>query len=305
MALLLLSLLLLPLCFFLFFIPKLQKQGSVLHPPGPPGLPIIGHLHLLDPPNLPIQLRNLSKIYGPIMSLKLGFRSAIVVSSPRMAREIMKTHDQNFCSRPNLFGIQQISYKGSDVVLSPYTEKWKELRKIMTLHLLSTKRVFSFRPVREDEVTQMINKISQCALVSKPYDFSEELITLTNTIICRVAFGKTFDEVDRHQFQVLIEEAQAVMADFYFSDHFPLIGWLDKLTGKCARLDKHFKHMDLFYQKLVDEHLDPNRPKSTQEDIIDILLQLKENHSTSVDLTFDTIKALLMVINFLYIYLYT
>lgn len=295
MALLLLSLLALPLCFFLFLLPKSQKRGSLPHPPGPPGLPIIGHLHLLDPPNLPTQLWKLSKIYGPIMSLKLGFRPAIVVSSPQMAREIMKTHDQNFCSRPDLFGIQQISYKGSDVVLSPYTEKWKELRKITTLHLLSAKRVLSFRPIREDEVTQMINKITQCALVSKPYNFSQELITLTNTIICRVAFGKIFDEADKQQFQVLIEEAQAVMAAFYFSDHFPLTGWLDKLTGKCARLDKHFKHMDQFYQKLVDEHLDPNRPNSTEEDVIDILLQLKKNHSTSVDLTFDTIKALLMV----------
>lgn len=299
MVLLLLSLLALPLCFLMFVLPKLQKRNSVLHPPGPPGFPIIGHLHLLDPPNLPTQLWNLSKIYGPIMSLKLGFRSAIVVSSPRMAREIMKTHDQNFCSRPDLFGIQQISYKGSDVVLSPYTEKWKELRKIMTLHLLSAKRVLSFRSVREDEVTQMINKMAEYAILSKPYNFSEELITLTNTIICRVAFGKIFDGVDRQQFQVLIEEAQAVMAAFYFSDYFPLTGWLDNLTGKCARLDKHFKHMDLFYQKLVDEHLDPNRPNSAQEDVIDILLQLKGNHSTSVDLNFDTIKALLMVINFL------
>lgn len=294
-----LLLLALPLCFLLLLVPRLQKRGSILHPPGPPGLPIIGHLHLLGQPNLPCQLWKLSKIYGPIMSLKLGFRPAIVVSSPQMAREIMKTHDQNFCSRPDLFGIQQISYKGSDVVLSPYTEKWKELRKIMTLHLLSAKRVLSFRPVREDEVFQMINKIAQHALLSKPYNFSEELIALTNTIICRVAFGKVFSEEQKQRFQVLIEEAQAVMAAFYFSDHFPLISWVDKLAGKCARLDKHFKEMDFFYQKLVDEHLDPNRPTSTQEDVIDVLLQLKKDNSTSVDLTFDTIKALLMVIIFL------
>lgn len=246
-------------------------------------------------PNLPSQLWKLSKIYGPIMSLKLGFRPAIVVSSPRI-------QDQNFCSRPDFFGIQQISYKGSDVVLSPYSEKWKELRKIMTLHLLSAKRVSSFRPVREDEVSQMINNIAQHALLSKPYNFSKELIALTNTIISRVAFGKTFGEVQKQQFQVLIEESQAVMADFYFSDHFPFTSWLDKLTGKCARLDKHFKHMDIFYQKLVDEHLDPNRPSTAQEDVIDILLQLKKNNSTSVELTSDTIKALLMVIIFFNIF---
>ena len=63
-----------------------------------------------------------------------------------------------------------------------------------------------------------------------------------------------------------------------------------------ARLEKNFKDFDLFYQELIDEHLHPKRPKSSQEDILDILLQLKEDPSTSVDLSMDHVKALLMVI---------
>ncbi|KAL1553544.1 cytochrome P450 71A9-like [Salvia divinorum] len=38
--------------------------------------------------------------------------------------------------------------------------------------------------------------------------------------------------------------------------------------------------------------MDPNRPKSMEGDIVDVLLRIKENGTTSFELTFDHIKAL-------------
>lgn len=119
---------------------------------------------------------------------------------------------------------------------------------------------------------------------------------LTSSIVCRVAFGKYFDEAYMTRFEGMLHECQAVLANFYFSDNFPLLGWLDKLIGSTARLDKIFKDMDLFYQELIDEHISPSRPSSMEGDVIDILLQLKnDTQSSSIDITLDNIKAILMV----------
>ncbi|KAI7733600.1 hypothetical protein M8C21_032453 [Ambrosia artemisiifolia] len=71
------------------------------------------------------------------------------------------------------------------------------------------------------------------------------------------------------------------------------MGWLDHLNGSMARLEKNFNDMDVFYQDLIDEHLNPKGPKQ-QDDIVDILLRLKKDDSCSFGLTFDHIKAILM-----------
>ena len=298
MAILLVFLLGIPLYLLLLNLKHRKNGERLLSPPGPQGLPFIGNLHQLDTSFLHRYLWQLSKKYGPLMSLQLGCVPTLVVSSAKMAKEVMKTHDLIFCSRPGLLGLQKLSYKGLDVVLSSYNDSWRELKKIVTLHLFSSKRVQSFRPIREEEVSRMITKVSQLAASSKLVNLSEIVTTLTSTMICRIAFSKRFDEgYEGSRFHDLLIEVQAVAAKFYFSDHFPLIGWLDNVTGLCARLDKNFKEMDLFYQELIDDHLDPKRKNSTQEDLIDIFLRLKEDQSLSVDLTFDHIKAVLMVIH--------
>lgn len=81
----------------------------------------------------------------------------------------------------------------------------------------------------------------------------------------------------------------------FFGDYFPFLGWLDKLTGKFSKLDKIFKECDAFYEEIINDHLDPNRPKTNEgEDLVDVLLHIKKDRS--FHLTKEHIKAVLMVI---------
>ncbi|CAK9178440.1 unnamed protein product [Ilex paraguariensis] len=255
-------------------------------------------MQLIDNSAPHLCLWQLSKTYGPLMSLQLGTVPTLVVSSAKMAKEIMKTHDLTFSSRPTSYGPQKLSYNASDVVFSPYNDSWREKRKICTLNLFSHKRVQSFRPIREDEVCRMIKKISEQASSSKLTNLSEIVMSLACSIICRVAFGKSYDDegYESSRFHGLFYEVQAVASSFFISDYFPLFGWVDKLTGLHARLEKIFKQTDIFYQELINDHLGPNRAKSVEEDVIDILLQLKKDQLSSIHLSFDDIKAVIMVI---------
>ncbi|KAM0066716.1 putative cytochrome P450 [Helianthus debilis subsp. tardiflorus] len=285
------------LLFLLFLLPfrRVFSKTRPL-PPGPPGLPIIGNLHQLDTSDLSDYLWRLSKRYGPLMSLRLGHVQTLVVSSADMAKEILKTNDLVFCTRPILTGQQKLSYDNKDIALSPYNEYWRQMRKICTLNLFSMKQVNLFRTVREQEVFDMIDRIRTRSFTKQAVNLSEDVMILNSNIICRVAFGKRPSAYNYRKkgtrFGELTLECQLMFAYFFYRDYFPLMGWLDKLNGSIARLEKTFKGMDEFFQEVIDEHLNQNQPNKMQDDMVDILLKLKQDYSN--DLTFDHVKGVLM-----------
>ncbi|KAK9019722.1 hypothetical protein V6N11_054232 [Hibiscus sabdariffa] len=294
-------LLALPFLLFILLKHKISNNGRYcnlpLLPPGPPPLPFIGHLHMLmlDDSDTHVSLWKLSQKYGSLMSLRFGSKPTLVVSSAKMAEEVMKTHDLDFCSRPNLRGARRLSYNALDLAFSPYTNYWKEMRKICAVHLFS--RVDKYRSIREDEVGRLVDKICRLSVCSKPVNLSEAIMCLTNSIICRVGFGKRYDDEEggeRSRIHGLLKESEAMLTSFSFADYFPFMGWADRVTGFLTRLEKTFEKHDTFYQQLIDEHLDPTRPKPAQEDIVDVLLRIRMDPDFPFHLTMDHIKAILM-----------
>ncbi|KAG6669665.1 hypothetical protein CIPAW_01G259900 [Carya illinoinensis] len=77
-----------------------KKSGNTpSFPPGPKAFPIVGNISL-ELRNKPHQtLAKLSKQHGPLMTLKLGSTTTIVISSPDTAKEALQKHDQAFSSR--------------------------------------------------------------------------------------------------------------------------------------------------------------------------------------------------------------
>nr|GEY46750.1 cytochrome P450 71A1-like [Tanacetum cinerariifolium] len=162
------------------------------------------------------------------------------------------------------------------------------------------KQVNSFRSIREEEVFQMVDAIRTTSSTKQVVNLSKTVLILTSNIISRVAFGKRSSAYNDEQTEVtrfheLLLECQALFVTFYYRDYFPLMGWLDKLNGSISRLEENFKGMDEFYQELINEHLhSKNKPNKMQDDMVDILLKLKQDSDLSVNLTFDHVKAILM-----------
>ncbi|KAL4298599.1 hypothetical protein S83_057306 [Arachis hypogaea] len=178
---------------FLFVLFNLVIKKSTCNktnlPPGPCKLPLIGNIHqLVGSSQLHETLRNLASKYGPLMHLQLGEVSHIIVSSPEMALEIMKTQDLNFIDRPHetLFA-RIITYNGTSVSFAAYGDYWRQLMKICTMELLTTKRVQSFRFIRQEEVSEMVKTISESE--GSIVNLSKKIFSLTYGIAARAAFG--------------------------------------------------------------------------------------------------------------------
>ncbi|KAK4414881.1 cytochrome [Sesamum alatum] len=293
---LLFLLLVLPILLSVIRSKRRRKPGNL--PPGPAGLPLIGIFHQVVATPLHEYFCQLSKEYGPLMYLKLGSRPVLVATSSRTAEEILKTQDLAFCSRPAMLSLRKLSYEGFDIAFAPYSEYWREMRKVCVLHLLSATRVRSFRPIREDEASRLVQQLSELAARAETINMNEHITFFTSTIISRVAFGKRYEHGsgESKAFYQIIREFQGMMSGFFFTDYFPWLGWLDKVLGKIDELERVYKKWDLFYQELLDEHLRPDRPKSMDGDVVDILLQLRKDGS--FDLPLNHIKAVLMNVYF-------
>lgn len=135
-----------------WFTGKFGTKRRQRFPPSPQALPIIGHLHLIG--SLPhVSLRSLARKHGPdMMLLRLGAVPTLVVSSPCAAEAVLRTHDHVLASRPHSVVSDTIMYGSFDIGFAPYGEYWRQARKLVTTHMLSVKKVQSFRGAAAEEV---------------------------------------------------------------------------------------------------------------------------------------------------------
>ncbi|CAA0838556.1 Cytochrome P450 71B36 [Striga hermonthica] len=146
---------------FIFLLIKLLRtpeSPTKTHklPPSPPKLPIIGHLHLLVGSLPHHALRRVTQKYGPVLRLSLGQVETVVISSREAAQQALKTHDPACADRPQSIGTQIMWYNYTDIAFSPYSDYWRQMRKICILELLSARNVKSFGSIRQDEVDRLV-----------------------------------------------------------------------------------------------------------------------------------------------------
>ncbi|XP_043690918.1 cytochrome P450 71B37-like [Telopea speciosissima] len=285
--------------FFLSLLSLLLLKGKKKNgkgfklPPSPPGLPIIGNLHQIG--SLPHHtVAQFSKKYGQVMLFYFGRTPVVFVSTPEMAKEVLKNQDSNMCSRPPLPGPRKISYNFKDISFTPYGEWWREIRKICALELFCPKAVQSYLFVREEEIACMVDSIAKAS--PAPVDLSEKIASVIDKVICRTAFGKIYNgrDFDDGKLTEAVRDVLVCLNNFSGDDIFPSFGWIiNMLTGHTARVDRALHNLDKFFEKAIEDHLDSNRPKPEREDIIDVLLRLQRDQSSRIPITKDHIKGVL------------
>lgn len=228
------------------------------------------------------------------MFLKFGEVPVVVASTPDAAKEITKTHDTIFSTRPLSLTMKIITKNGPGIVWAPYGDLWRQLRKICYMELLSAKRVQSFHSMREEEATRLVHAISST---------TSPLVNLSNLIAIYVAdasvhaiMGCRF--VDREALLRLVDEAVRLAGGFTLSDLFPSSRLARALSGTVQKAEAHRKSLFSFMDRVVSEHLEKkwsHEKEARQEDLIDVLLRIQEEGNLQLPLTKTIIEAVIFV----------
>ncbi|PON46880.1 Cytochrome P450, E-class, group I, partial [Trema orientale] len=237
---------------FIFLTPKLVfRRHNQNSPPSPISLPLIGHLHLLKQP-LYQTLETLSLKHGPIFSLQLGCRTCLVVSSPSAVQECLAKNDVVFANRPRSMASDIFSYSYTNLVLAPYGQLWRSLRKLSTIELFSQKSLQKFSKVREEEVSSIVGQVFKRISFgqSQKVQLNQYFSVLMFSIMMRISVGKrlTGDE----QIEELKDTFFPSLTLTTICDYLPILRWIG-YKGLQKKMIKSQKKRDEFLRGWIEE----------------------------------------------------
>ncbi|PKA49002.1 Cytochrome P450 71A1 [Apostasia shenzhenica] len=225
------------------------------------------------------------------MLLHLGSIKTLVISSADLAEDFLKTHDLSFANRPQVKASRIILYDGKDLAFAPYGEYWKQVRKICVIHLLSSKKVKSMAPIREEELALLMKRIASAASENGKVSITNLLNSFTVGLACRAVLGFSIERVGLTY--EMIRKNSSFLAEISVEDYCPRLRWIDRMIGLEGKLKRHFKCWDDLLERVIREKLSSFGEEDESKDVafIDVLLK-----GTDTLLTREHIKATLEVI---------
>ncbi|KAM3930497.1 cytochrome P450 2F2-like [Leptodactylus fuscus] len=187
-------LLLVTIILFLANVLKNQTQGKYKNfPPGPKPLPIIGNVLELDMSKPHKTFMELSKTYGPVLSVQLGMRKMVVLCGYETIKDALINHSEGFTDRP----VEPVTAKllKNNGIASSNGENWKVMRRFS----LSTLRDYGMgRKTIENKIIEeaecLVQKIK--TFEGKPFGNFTSINAAVANIIVAILLSKRFDYDD-------------------------------------------------------------------------------------------------------------
>jgi cytochrome P450 len=261
-------------------------------PPSPPAIPFLGHLHLVKAP-FHAALARLAARHGPVFSMRLGTRRAVVVSSPDCARECFTEHDVNFANRPLFPSMRLASFDGAMLSVSSYGPYWRNLRRVAAVQLLSAHRVACMAPAIEAQVRAMVRRMDRAAaaggggaarvqLKRRLFELSLSVLmeTIAHTKTSRAEADADSDmSPEAHEFKQIVDELVPYIGTANRWDYLPVLRWFDVFGVRNKILDAVGRR-DAFLGRLIDgerRRLDAGGDESESKSMIAVLLTLQKS----------------------------
>ncbi|KAK7245579.1 hypothetical protein RIF29_40426 [Crotalaria pallida] len=242
--------------------------------PGPSGFPVLGLVFAFTGSLTHRVLAKLSHAFNakPLMAFSVGFTRFIISSSPDTAKDILNS--SAFADRPVKESAYELLFHRA-MGFAPFGEYWRNLRRISATHLFSPRRIAASGEFRLSIGATMVRQIKSLMTMEKNKN----------------------DGVVENEVEELVKEGYDLLGVFNWSDHFPLLGWLD-LQGVRKRCRNLVERVNVFVGKIILEHRikrgDDNKTVDEgSSDFVDVLLDLeKENklqHSDMVAVLWEMI----------------
>ncbi|XP_012851894.1 PREDICTED: premnaspirodiene oxygenase-like [Erythranthe guttata] len=274
-------------------------------PPGPRGIPILGYLPFIGRSNnLFPKLTELGHKFGPIFKLNLGRKLCVVINSPSLAKEIVRTKDAVFSNRDASVANLAASYNASDVVFSETNSRWATMRKVFVREMMSTASLEASNELRANVVGKAVDYVR--AHSGKPVKIGELTFRTELDVIMNMLWGGTIEgvkgEIIAAEFFSVVSKIIDLLGKLNVSDFFPVLARFD-FQGVKREMEGYVKCVDRIFDDVIAQHEKKLScgeiiKKQGKKDFLQILLELQNNQDCGhISISHTQIKAIMMVIN--------
>ncbi|KAI4500834.1 hypothetical protein M0802_004045 [Mischocyttarus mexicanus] len=232
------SIFLIILTFLLFVIFYYTNRKKYRLPPGPIGLPIVGYLPWINPKAPHETLTELTRKYGPICGLKMGSVYTVLLSDPRVIRQVLA--------------------KG---LICAEGDLWKDQRKFIA-GCLKNLGMVKFGLKRDNMERRILAVVDECISKLKDrskvdgFDPNETLHHCVGNLMNDLVFGKTYDEDDPvwNWLRNLQEEGVKHIGVAGPLNFLPFLRFFPKYGNTMFTLIDGKEQTHKIYQKIIEEH---------------------------------------------------
>ncbi|CAI9292224.1 unnamed protein product [Lactuca saligna] len=259
-----------------------SSRRNLRLPPGPKGFPIIGNLLEIGA-NPHHSLAILSKCYGPIMSLKLGSRTTIVISSPDITKEFFHTHDTSFLNRSVPIALRAGDFDKYSMMWMPAGDQWRKMRRITKEYLFSVLQLDAREFLQRKKVQELLNHVDGCCKDEKALNIGGAVFTTALNILSNFMFSIDLAQFGLESVQEFKDAVCALLEAggkpslpdlFPILNSFNLLGFLQKENVNATKL------LSIF-DKIINERLQTRSTlysydgvSTKNSDVLDLLLNL-------------------------------
>ncbi|KAJ4817512.1 Cytochrome P450 [Rhynchospora pubera] len=274
-----------------------RRYTGLRLPPGPPCWPIVGNLFqvVFSGKHFIHYMQDLRKQYGPIITLRMGVKTMIVISSPELAYKALIEKSQQFASRPaESYSRRLFSSNKFTVNSSLYGPEWRSLRRNMVSGMLSTARIKELRITRSRAMDRFIEHIRSEAAASPD---GQSVWVLRNArfavfcILLEMTFG-LLDLNEEHNAQIdAVMKKVLLLTGSRMDDYLPFLKpvfYRHQAKALAVRKEQVDTLMPLINRRraiLKDCSVDPNvAPFSYLDSLLDLRVEGRNKPPTDDEL---------------------
>ncbi|XVF13250.1 hypothetical protein REPUB_Repub08aG0192400 [Reevesia pubescens] len=263
-----------------------SKASHSKLPPGPRRVPIFGNLFDLgDKPHK--SLAKLAKTHGPVMSLKLGSLITVVVSSEKMAKEVLQKHDLIFSNRTIRDAVRASKHYEVGLPWIPVSPLWSTLRKACNTHLFTSQKLDANQYLRRKKIQELITNVQKSCHTGEAINMGQAAFNTSLNLLSNTIFS--MDLVDPNsptsqEFKKTIWDIMEEAGKPNLTDYFPLLRKIDP-QGVRRWMTIHFEKLLDLFGKMFDERLQSRRAQGSTEsnDVLDTLLGIIEGNIEEIE----------------------